>query len=151
MNIYPFCPLHQIAAFHLLISQATPFTDENCETNHPLGRTESCWKTRKRFFCTVRSHLVSCFNMLLRCVHSIGVRRALALFGDAKQAMGEGKSGPVKTGLTGPVAIQPCAWSNISIEIHKAYISYVNTVAKAYLFTVFSLLIVYVILSRWQV
>ena len=30
--------------------------------------------------------------------------RALALFGDAKQAMGEGKSGPVETGLTGPVA-----------------------------------------------
>ena len=89
--------------------------------------------------------------MLLRCVHSIGVRRALALFGDTKQAMGEGKSGPVKTGLTGPVAIRPCPWSNIGIEIHKAYISYVNTVAKAYLFTVFSLLIVYVILSRWRV
>ena len=34
----------------------------------------------------------------------MGVRRALALFGDAKQAMGEGKSGPVETGLTGLVA-----------------------------------------------
>ena len=34
----------------------------------------------------------------------MGVCRALALFGDAKQAMGEGKSGPVETGLTGPVA-----------------------------------------------
>ena len=30
--------------------------------------------------------------------------RALALFGDAKQAMSEGESGPVETGLTGPVA-----------------------------------------------
>ena len=43
-----------------------------------------------------------------RCVCSIGVRRALALFGDAKQAMGEGKSGPVETGLTGPVATALC-------------------------------------------
>ena len=33
-----------------------------------------------------------------------GVHQALALFGDAKQAMGEGKSGPVETGLNGPVA-----------------------------------------------
>ena len=39
-----------------------------------------------------------------RCVRAMGVCRALALFGDAKQAMGEGKSGPVETGLTGPVA-----------------------------------------------
>ena len=38
-----------------------------------------------------------------RCVRAMGVRRALALFGNAKQAMGEGKSGPVETGLTGPV------------------------------------------------
>ena len=29
---------------------------------------------------------------------------SIGLFGDAKQAMGEGKSGPVETGLTGPVA-----------------------------------------------
>ena len=39
-----------------------------------------------------------------RCVRAMCVCRALALFGDAKQAMGEGKSGPVETGLTGPVA-----------------------------------------------
>ena len=39
-----------------------------------------------------------------RFVRAMGVCRALALFGDAKQAMGEGKSGPVETGLTGPVA-----------------------------------------------
>ena len=39
-----------------------------------------------------------------QCVRAMGVRRALALFGDAKQATGEGKSGPVETGLTGPVA-----------------------------------------------
>ena len=34
----------------------------------------------------------------------MGVCRALALFGNAKQGMGEGKSGPVETGLTGPAA-----------------------------------------------
>ena len=34
-----------------------------------------------------------------------GVHRALTLFGDAKQAMGEGKSGPVETRLNGPVAM----------------------------------------------
>ena len=44
------------------------------------------------------------FNMSLRCVPAMAVRPALALFGDAKQAMGEGKSGPVETGLTGRVA-----------------------------------------------
>ena len=39
-----------------------------------------------------------------RCVRVMGVCRALALFGDAKQVMGEEESGPVETGLTGPVA-----------------------------------------------
>ena len=34
----------------------------------------------------------------------MGVCRAMALIGDAKQATGEGKSGPVETRLTGPVA-----------------------------------------------
>ena len=34
----------------------------------------------------------------------VGVRRTLAQFGDAKQAMGEGKSDPVETGLTGSAA-----------------------------------------------
>ena len=53
---------------------------------------------------TVRSHLVLCCNMSPRCVRAMGVCLALALFDDAKQAMGEGKSGPVETGLTGPVA-----------------------------------------------
>ena len=35
----------------------------------------------------------------------MGIRQALALFCDAKQALGEGKSGPVETGLTGPEAM----------------------------------------------
>ena len=33
-----------------LISQATPFADEACETNRSLGRRISCWKTRKSTF-----------------------------------------------------------------------------------------------------
>ena len=56
-------------------------------------------------FRTVRSHLVLFCNMSSRCVRAMGICRALALFGDAKQAMGEGKSGPVETGLNGPVAM----------------------------------------------
>ena len=32
------------------------------------------------------------------------VHRAMVLIGDSKQATGEGKSGPVETGLTGPAA-----------------------------------------------
>ena len=39
---------------------------------------------------------------------AMGVCRALPLFGDAKQDMGDGKSGSVETGLTGPAAIRPC-------------------------------------------
>ena len=35
----------------------------------------------------------------------MGIFQALALFGDTKQAMGEGKSGLVATGLTGLVAM----------------------------------------------
>ena len=34
----------------------------------------------------------------------MGVRRAMALIGDARRATGEGKSDPVETGLTGPAA-----------------------------------------------
>ena len=34
----------------------------------------------------------------------MGVRRAMSLSGDAKQATSEGKGGPVETGLTGPAA-----------------------------------------------
>ena len=35
-----------------------------------------------------------------RCVCAMGVHQALALFGDTKQAMGEGKSGPVELNRT---------------------------------------------------
>ena len=48
-------------------------------------------------FRTVRSHLVLCCNMSPHCVRAMGVCRALALFGNAKQATGEGKRGISKT------------------------------------------------------
>ena len=102
-------PLHWFwASNHSLISQATPFADEACETNSSLGRTESCWKTRKRFFCAVRSasHLVLCFNMSPRCVRAMGAfaEHWLYLVTPSKPCMGEGKSGLVETGLTGAAA-----------------------------------------------
>ena len=54
------------------------------------------WKTQSSH-CSQPSCIMS-----PHCVGAMGVCRALALFGDTKQAMGDGKSGP--TGLTGPVA-----------------------------------------------
>ena len=33
----------------------------------------------------------------------VGARQAMVLIGDTKQATSEGESGPVETGLTGPV------------------------------------------------
>ena len=48
----------------------------------------------------------------------MGVCQALALFGDAKQAMGEGKRGQVETGLTGPVATALC-FNNMVTNTYK--------------------------------
>ena len=39
-----------------------------------------------------------------RCCCVVGVRQAMALIGNARQATSEGKSGPVETGLTGKAA-----------------------------------------------
>ena len=58
-------------------------------TSHTLRRSFG-WKNGKLLedsvFRTVCSHLVLCCNMSPRCVRTMGVCRALALFGDAKQA-----------------------------------------------------------------
>ena len=50
----------------------------------------------------------------------MGVRQAMALIGNARQATSEGKSGPVETGLTGPAAtarvqVTVFAWSYAKI------------------------------------
>ena len=49
----------------------------------------------------------------------MGVRRAMVLIGDAKQAMGEGKSGPVETGQTGLTGLAATAlwYSKKSVNI----------------------------------
>ena len=52
---------------------------------------------------------------------------SIGLFGDAKQAMGEGKSGPVETGLTGPVA------TALSREEPDISLSNVNSKARLHL------------------
>ena len=58
----------------------------------------------EQFCYTVRSHLAS-FNMVPMCFgRYVGVRQAMALIGNARQATSEGKSGPVETGLTRPAA-----------------------------------------------
>ena len=96
-----------------LIPQATPLTDEACETDRSLGRTASCWEEYKRFFRTVRSRLAS-FSVSSRrapcaCAPCVGVRRAMVLIGDAGQAMSEGKSGSVE--LDKPdQQLRPCSW-----------------------------------------
>ena len=100
MNTYPFCSLCHIA----LVSVFRLFANL---TSHTLRRSFG-WKNRKLLedsvFRTVRSHLVLCCNMSPCCVRAMGICRAFTVFGDVKQVMGEGKSGPVETGLTGPVA-----------------------------------------------
>ena len=60
-------------------------------------------KTRKRFFCTVCSHLnmsppnVRCVYVL--CRNWLGIHWSMALIGDTKQTMSEGKSDPVEIEL----------------------------------------------------
>ena len=99
----PFLPVapYSTAWFRLsdrsLISQATPFADRS------VGRTENCWKTRSfALFAAISYYVATCHHAV--CVPWHGRLPSIGLFGDAKQAMGEGKSGPVETGLTGPVA-----------------------------------------------
>ena len=70
---------------------------------HPFVNHLEEWKIVRRLglsHCSQPSRL--CCNMSPRCVRAMGVCWTLALFGDAKQALGEGKSGLVETRLTGP-------------------------------------------------
>ena len=98
----PFLPIASyVSSFRSFANLASHTLRRWCSRdyhNRSLGRTD--------FFRTVRSHLAS-FNMSPVCWEPcVGVRWAMpmALTGDAKQATGEGKSGPVETGLTGPVS-----------------------------------------------
>ena len=76
----------------------------NCQ----IVRTESCWKEDLRnssvaLLAGILQVSKWCLCALGRCV---GVRRAIALIGNARQATSRGKSGPVETGLTGPAAMR---------------------------------------------
>ena len=82
-----FLPIAPYSTEASLISQATPFADEACDTNRSLERTERL--DLKRFFHTLHSHLVLCFNISPPCVQAMGIYQALALFGDTKQDMDE--------------------------------------------------------------
>ena len=65
-------------------------------------------KTRKNsfaLFAAISQVLTLSFKISPVCLRAcVGVRRALPVIGDAKQATSEGESGPVETGLTGPAA-----------------------------------------------
>ena len=110
-HMYDYLPFLPIAHwFQLsdrsLISQATPSADVACDTiiicleeRKVVGR--KTWKSFFALFVAI-SQVSTCH--LSVCGHCVGVRRAMALIGGAKQAMGEGKNGPVETGLTGPAA-----------------------------------------------
>ena len=85
--------------------KATPFAGEVCETNHLLVKMESCWKTRGTVLLHCMLTAISQVSRRYLCAsgHCMGVRQAMVLIGNARQAMSEG-NGPVETGLTGPAA-----------------------------------------------
>ena len=58
------------------------------------------------------------------CVRAMGDRQALAPFGDATEAMGDGKSGSVETGLTRPVAtaLRFCWCGHTSDMVFETYL-----------------------------
>ena len=99
-----------------LTSLATlAFADEGCETNRLLDEQKLLGGRLRDFFfffCTVCSHLASFNIWCVTCQHCThwhawaSHMQAMVLIGDAKQAMsvGERKSGPGETGLTGPAA-----------------------------------------------
>ena len=79
----------------MLVLKWCPLPITRLEERKVVGR-----KTRRRFFCTACSHLAR-FSMSHPNVRCVDVGLAWV---SGEQAMSEGKSGPVETGLTGPVA-----------------------------------------------
>ena len=84
----------------------TPFAGEACETNRSLVRMKSCWKEDSRNGSVALFAAISQVSIWYLCASRrwVGIRRAMALIGNAMQATIEGKSDPVETGLTGPAA-----------------------------------------------
>ena len=83
--------------------KATPFAGKVCETNRSLVRTESCWKTRGTVLLHCSQPCISQVSTWFLCASGrcVGVRQAMTLIGNARQAMSKGKSSLVETG---PVA-----------------------------------------------
>ena len=81
--------------------KATPFASEACETNRSLVRTESWWMTSGTVLLHCSQPSCKFQHASRRCV---GIRQAMALIGNARQATSEGRSDPVETGLTGLAA-----------------------------------------------
>ena len=107
MNVYPFCQLRRrtvlVSAFHssrnphplqMRLVRLQPFTGKFLKGK--LRRVFLHYSQPSRKF----QH-VTCVLSWGRCV---GICRVMELIGDANRAMGEGKSGPVETGLTGLAA-----------------------------------------------
>ena len=95
MNIYLSCPVYRTA----LVSNCQSFA--NLASHIGLRRwrlwtNHSTWGTSPANACSVYV-----------CWPCVGIRWAMVLISDTKQAMSEGKSGPAKTGLTRPVATTP--------------------------------------------
>ena len=75
--------------------------------NHLVGRKNTCWKEAQKSFSRASDCLQpSCKFQHVTCALGpcVGLRQPMALIGNPKQATGDGKSGPVETGLTGSVA-----------------------------------------------
>ena len=79
--------------------KATPFAGEACETKHLVARMESCWKEDSRNSSVTLFTAISQVSTRYLCGSGrcVGVHLAMALIDDARQAMSEGKSGPVET------------------------------------------------------
>ena len=86
--------------------KTTPIAGEACETNRSLVRTESCWKEDLRNSSVALFAAISQVSTWYLCAagRCMGVHQAMALIGNARQATGDGKCGPVETGLTGLAA-----------------------------------------------
>ena len=82
------------------LPKATPFA---CETKRSV---ESCWKEDSQNSSVALFAAISQVSTRYLCGSGccMGVRLAMALIDDARQATSEGKSGPVETRLTGPAA-----------------------------------------------
>ena len=67
---------------------------------------ESCWEKSSPNSSVAQLTAITQVSTwyLCACGRCVGVRRAMVLIGNARQASSEGNSGPVETRLTGPAA-----------------------------------------------